>query len=208
MARNTGPVCRLCRREGEKLFLKGARCEGQKCALVRKNYIPGAHGGKRSFKKLSEYAKQLREKQKAKRIFGIAEKQFHIYYERAEKMDDITGDALLKLLEERLDNVLYRAGFAESRAMARQLASHGLVKLNGRKVTVPSITLKVGDKFEVVEKSKSAKMFEPLKKKKDTSPKWLEVDLPNLKAEVTKLPGKDDIDSSIESQLIVEFYSK
>jgi small subunit ribosomal protein S4 len=209
MARHTGPVCRLCRREGEKLFLKGARCEGQKCTLLKKNYIPGLHGGIRKFGgKMSEYAKQLREKQKAKRIFGISEKQFRIYYGKADKATDITGDALLKLLETRLDNAVYRAGMADSRAQARQIVSHGLVRVNGKKVTVPSILLKVDDKFEVKDKSKGSKIFDEIKKKKDASPKWLEVDLKNLSVEAKMLPDKEDIEASINSQLIVEFYSK
>lgn len=209
MARYAGPSCRLCRREGEKLFLKGVRCEGQKCALTRKNYIPGMHGGTRKFGgKMSEYARQLREKQKAKRIFGMSEKQFRSFYEKAAKLSDVTGEALLKLLELRLDNAVYRAGLAESRTMGRQIVGHGLIRLNGKRVITPSIILKVGDKFEVRTKSKGSKLFENLKKKKDVSPKWLEVNLPDLSAEVKILPDKDDIESSIENQLIVEFYSK
>lgn len=209
MSRYTGPSCKLCRREGEKLFLKGARCESQKCAITRKNYIPGIHGGQRKrFTKLSEYAKQLREKQKAKRIFGLSEKQFHLYYEKADNIGGITGDNLLVLLERRLDNAVYRSGLADSRAQGRQMVNHGLVTLNGKKVTIPSIIVQPGDKFAVKDKTKSSKLFENKIKQKDQSPKWLEVDLKNLSAEVKMLPDHDDIESSIESQLIVEFYSK
>lgn len=209
MSRYIGPSCRLCRREGEKLFLKGARCEGQKCALTRKSYIPGMHGMTKKFgNKMSEYGKHLREKQKARRIFGLSERQFHNLYNKASKSSAATGETFLKLLELRLDNATYRAGFADSRAMARQIVSHGLIRLNGKRVTVSSIQLKVGDKFEINGKKKDSKMFETAKKRKDTSPKWLVTDLKMLSAEVKALPSKEDFEPSIDSQLIVEFYSK
>ncbi|MBU1152077.1 30S ribosomal protein S4 [Patescibacteria group bacterium] len=208
MARYTGPVCKLCRREGEKLFLKGKRCETPKCAMLKKNYPPGAHGNKRSFGQKSEYSKQLREKQKAKRIFAIAEKQFRKYYEMADKKSGVTGDLLLQILESRLDNTIYRAGFSDSRSQARQAISHGLIKVNGRKVKTPSILVKEGSKIEIVERAKTSKLFENLAKKKDTSPKWLKVDLKKPIAEVLSLPTKEDTQQGIESQLIVELYSK
>ncbi len=208
MARYTGSKCKLCRREGEKLFLKGSRCEGQKCAITRRNYAPGQLG-KNRFGKQTEYGRHLRAKQKARRIYGISESQFAEYYKKADKQSEVTGTALLKLLETRLDNVIYRAGLAESRDQARQIVSHGLIKLNGRTVDVPSITVKVGDSFEVKEGKKGSPLFEAAKKnKKFKSPKWLNVDLGNLKGEVIAMPEKDDAESNIDTQLIVEFYSK
>ncbi len=208
MSRYTGPKCKLCRREGEKLFLKGARCEGQKCAITRRNYAPG-QVGKNTFKKQSEYAKQLRAKQKARRIYGIGEKQFKKYYSVADRKDGPTGGELLKQLEVRLDNVVYRAGFTESRDQARQAVGHGLVKLNGRRVDIPSIQVKVGDKIEVRKASQGSELFKPAKEnKKFKAPKWLNVDLSNLKGEIINMPEADDGESSIDTQLIVEFYSK
>ncbi len=206
--RYTGPVCRLCRREGEKLFLKGAKCTSQKCPLLKKNYAPGATGAKSSFKKQSEYGKQLREKQKAKRIYQTTERQFKKYYQMAASKEGITGETLLRLLEQRLDNVVYRAGFAESRRQARQLVGHGLIKVNGRKCTISSRLVKVGDKVKTNPKTKGVKVFENLDKQKDQSPKWLKTDLKAGETEVTFLPEKDDTERSIQSQLIVEFYSK
>jgi len=199
--RYTGPVCRLCRREGEKLFLKGEKCTSQKCPLMKKNYAPGQTAGKSSFKKQSEYGRQLRNKQKAKRIYGITEKQFRRYYDMSTKQEGITGDNLLKMLEQRLDNVVYRASFADSRSQARQFVGHGLVRLNGKKATTSSQLIKLGDKV-------SMKNAEKVEKRKDGSPKWLKVDMKKGEAEVTFLPEKDDTESSVDSQMIVEFYSK
>jgi len=206
--RYTGPVCRLCRREGEKLFLKGDKCTSQKCPLLKKNYAPGMHGTKSSFGKRSEFGRQLREKQKAKRIYQTTEKQFSRYYTLASKSTGITGDKMLQLLELRLDNVVYRAGFASSRRQARQVVGHGLIKINGRKCTISSRSVKLGDKVSVNPKTKGVKIFEGLDKKKDTSPKWLKTDLKKGEAEVAFMPEKDDLERSINAQLIVEFYSK
>jgi small subunit ribosomal protein S4 len=206
--RYTGPVCRLCRREGEKLFLKGDKCTSQKCPLLKKNYAPGLHGPRSSFGKRSEYGRQLREKQKAKRIYQTTERQFKKYYQMAAKRDGITGETLLQLLELRLDNIVYKAGFAVSRRQARQFVGHGLIKVNGRKCTVSSRLMKVGDKVAVNSKTKEVKVFEGLDKQKDTSPKWLKTDLKQGETEVTFLPEKEDVEQSINSQPIVEFYSK
>lgn len=208
MSRYHGPKCRLCRREANKLFLKGDRCETQKCALLRKNYAPGFHG-KTSFAKKSEYARQLREKQKARRIFGISEAQFRRYYQKSTQSPEATGETLLKLLERRLDNAVYRATFASSRDQARQMISHGLLTFNKRRVNVPSIQLKVGDVFEVRDKNKNSPLFtKVLTQQKNFAPKWLKVDFKNLRGEVADLPQKEDLESNIQVQLIVEFYSK
>lgn len=208
MSRYTGAKCRLCRREGEKLFLRGARCESQKCAITRRNYKPG-QVAKNTFGKLTEYAKQLRAKQKARRIYGISEKQFTIYSTEAMKKKEETGMALLKSLETRLDNTMYRAGFAESRNQARQLVSHGTVNLNGKRVDIPSIQLKVGDTFEIRSKSQKSPIFEKVRaNKKFKSPKWLKADNQALKCEVIYMPNKDDVEASVDTQLVIEFYSK
>jgi len=208
MSKYTGPKCRLCRREGIKLYLKGERCETQKCAMIRKNYAPGMHGPKSSFGKKSEYAKQLREKQKAKRIFSISEIQFREYYNKAAKTTGITADEILKLLETRLDNVIYRAGLASSRSQARQIVGHGLINLNGHSVTIPSIQVKIGDKFIIANKYKDSPLFTETAKKKPSNPKWLETDLKNLSGSMTRAPEKSELESSIAGHLIVEFYSK
>lgn len=201
------PVCRLCRREGEKLYLKGIKCESQKCPMIAKNYPPGQHG--QTIKRAkSEYLRQLREKQKAKRIFGLNEKQFHNYYALAIKTTGVTSYEFLKLLEKRFDNVIYRAGFASSRAQARQIVNHGLCFINGKKVHSNNYQLKIGDKFEIKEKSKKSKLFEETKNRKDMSPKWLKVDLKALSAEVIGNPGKDDFEKSIQPSFIIEYYSK
>lgn len=208
MARYTGAKCKLCRREGEKLFLKGERCEGGKCAITRRNYAPGQLG-KNKFKKPTEYARHLRAKQKARRMYGISESQFRSYYDKADKGTEPTGLGLLKLLETRLDNVIYRSGFATSRTKARQLVTHGHFKLNGRRVDIPSIILKVGDKFEVRESSKKSPVFSKLKEdKKFKSPNWLKVDLGSLSGEVLAIPDREDAEAGIDTQLIIEFYSK
>lgn len=208
MGRNIGPACKLCRREGEKLFLKGARCESPKCALIRKNYAPGMHGSKGSFGQKSEYTKQLREKQKAKRIFGIFERQFYNYYKAAETKPGITGDVFLQMLELRLDNATYRAGFAASRKQAREIVTHGLLKVNGRRVKTPSYKLKVGAIVEPTDQAKKSVLFTELGKNKDSSPKWLKVDLKKPSYEVISLPDKTDLQQNIQAQMIVELYSK
>jgi len=208
MGRIIGPACKLCRRKGEKLFLKGARCESSKCALTRKNYAPGIHGSKGSFGQKSEYTKQLREKQKAKRIFGIGEKQFRNYYNTAETKPGITGDVFLQMLELRLDNTAYRAGFAVSRKQAREIVTHGLLKVNGRRVKTPSYSLKVGSVVEPTPQAKKSVLFTELNKKKDQSPKWLKVDLKTPSFEVISLPDKNDLQQNITAQMIVELYSK
>ncbi|MBU4124645.1 MAG: 30S ribosomal protein S4 [Nanoarchaeota archaeon] len=206
--RYTGPVCRLCRREGEKLFLKGDKCTSQKCPLLKKNYAPGMHGTKSSFGKRSEFGRQLREKQKAKRIYQTTEKRFEKYYQLATKSAGITGDIILQLLELRLDNVVYRAGFACSRRQARQVVGHGLIKVNGRKCTISSRSVKIDDIISINPKTKGVKIFEGLDKQKDTSPKWLKTDLKKGETLVAFLPERDDTEKSINAQLIVEFYSK
>ncbi|MFA7685957.1 MAG: 30S ribosomal protein S4 [Candidatus Gracilibacteria bacterium] len=208
MGRIIGPACKLCRREGEKLFLKGSRCESAKCAILRKNYAPGIHGSKGSFGQKSEYTKQLREKQKAKRIFGIGEKQFHNYYTTANTKPGVTGDVFLRMLELRLDNVTYRAGFAVSRKQAREIVAHGLLKVNGRRVKTPSYSLKVGSVVEPTPQAKKSVLFTELNKKKDQSPKWLKVDLKAPSFEVISLPDKNDLQQNITAQMIVELYSK
>ena len=208
MARYTGPVCRLCRREGKKLYLKGERCVSGKCALDRRNTAPGQHGA--ATKKLKEYGKQTREKQSARRYYGVLEKQFVNYYEEATRQQGMTGENLLKLLERRYDNVVYRMGMANSRKEARQLVLHGHFTINGKKANIPSILVRSGDVIAVAENfKKSAKckaLAEALETK--TSPKWLEVDKANFVAKVVALPEREDIDFPFEEQLIVELYSK
>jgi len=206
MARYTGPSCRLCRREGEKLFLKGDRCYSDKCALSRRESAPGQHGARRG--KVSNYGVQLREKQKVKRFYGLLEKQFRETYNRAEKMTGKTGENLLSLLERRLDNTVYRLGFGSSRKEARQLVTHGHFTLNGRKADIPSIQLNVGDVIAVAEKSNASVKFKELAEKSVTTPKWLEGDTDKLEGKVIALPAREDIDLPIEAHLIVELYSK
>lgn len=208
MARYTGPACRLCRREGTKLFLKGDRCLSGKCAVDRRSSAPGQHGG--GNKKLKEYGIQLREKQKAKRYYGVLEKQFKGYYNRAVKAEGVTGENLLSLLERRLDNVVYRMGLADSRKEARQLVLHEHFRLNGKKVNIPSITVKVGDVITVKEGSRSSDKIKYLIDSLDTrlTPKWMDVDKSNAVATVTTLPSREDVDFPFEEHLIVELYSK
>lgn len=203
MSRYTGPKARLCRKFGTNIF--GSPKYDK--ILAKRNYAPGFHG-KAKFSKKSEFGKQLEEKQKARMMFGISEKQFKKYYEKASRMLGITGNNLLTLLERRIDNAIFRSGLAKTRMQARQMASHGLVNLNGKRITVASIQLKTGDVVEVREKTKSSKMFDDVKKQKDKSPKWLTTDLKNLKFEVKALPDKEDTERLINSQMIVEFYSK
>ncbi|MGB9904600.1 MAG: 30S ribosomal protein S4 [Desulfotomaculales bacterium] len=208
MARYTGSTCRLCRREGAKLFLKGDRCYSPKCAIERRSYAPGIHGQNR--KKLSEYGIQLREKQKARRIYGVLETQFRNYFARAERMKGITGENLLQLLERRLDNVVYRLGLASSRAEARQLVKHGHFRVNGRKTTIPSFLLRAGDVVEVAEKSKESPKFAELLERaaEQTPPPWLEYDKERTAGRVLALPTREQIDVPVQEHLIVELYSK
>ena len=209
MARYTGAVCRLCRREGQKLFLKGDRCYTDKCSIERRGYAPGQHGNARN-KKLSEYGVQLREKQKAKRYYGVLEGQFSEYFEMANKKAGVTGSNLLSILETRLDNVVYRLGFAMSRAEARQLVTHGHFTVNGRKVSIPSFLVKPGMVITLKETSRD---LEKIKSSVEANasrpaPKWLEYDANNMVAKVVAVPQRDDIDLPIEEHLIVELYSK
>ncbi len=207
MARYTGPSCRLCRREGEKLYLKGDRCYTDKCALTKRSYAPGQHGTSR--KKLSNYGLQLREKQKAKRYYGLLESQFRKYFEMADRKTGITGENLLSILESRLDNVVFRLGFASSRKEARQLVQHGHFTINGKKVDIPSYLVSVGEVITIKEKSKASNKFKELSEGlKGTAPQWLTVDVEKLEGKVVSLPSRDDIDLPIAENLIVELYSK
>ncbi|CZR95329.1 MULTISPECIES: 30S ribosomal protein S4 [unclassified Clostridioides] len=207
MARYTGASCRQCRREGMKLFLKGDRCYTDKCAIVKRNYAPGQHGQGR--KKVSNYGLQLREKQKVKRIYGVLETQFRNLYERAENMPGKAGENLLSLLERRLDNVVYRMGLASSRKEARQLVAHGHFTLNGNKVDIPSLVVKVGDVIEVKEKSRSSAKFKNLVEVNSRiAPKWLEANVEGMTAKVVGVPTREDIDLEIAEHLIIELYSK
>ena len=208
MARYTGPNCKMCRREGCKLYLKGERCTNGKCAFDHRSTAPGQHGAAR--KKVGEYGKQLRDKQKARRYYGVLEGQFKHYYELAEKMDGIVGANLLVLLESRLDNVVYRMGMGESRKESRQLVLHEHIELNGKKANVPSIIVKAGDVITVRENFRDSEKCKALAEsmKDKTAPKWLEVNKDGLSAKVVALPEREDIDFPIEEQLIVELYSK
>ncbi|MCX7846171.1 MAG: 30S ribosomal protein S4 [Dictyoglomaceae bacterium] len=206
MARYTGPDCRLCRREGIKLFLKGTKCFGNKCPFDRRKTVPGQHG--RTQRKLTEYGLRLREKQRLKRIYGVLERQFRRYFEEASKGKGVTGERLLQILETRLDNVVYRLGWALSRDQARQLVLHRKILVNGKKVNIPSYNVKIGDVIEIVEKD-----LIPVQEALETFsnkyvPAWLEVDIENLKGRVLRLPARDEIDVPIQEQLVVEFYSR
>ena len=208
MARYTDASCRLCRREGQKLFLKGDRCYTEKCAMVGRAYPPGMHGQGRS--KTSEYGSQLREKQKAKRYYGLLESQFRSYFEMAERRPGQTGENLLSILETRLDNVVYRLGFAMSRAEARQLVSHGHITVNGKRVNIPSFLVKPGMIISLRERSRN---LEKIKSNVEANafrqpPKWLEYDANNMIVKVVGVPAREDIDLPIEEHLIVELYSK
>ena len=209
MARYTDAVCRICRREGDKLFLKGDRCYTDKCAIQRRSYAPGQHGQARN-KKLSEYGMQLREKQKAKKYYGLLENQFAHYFELAEKMSGMDGENLLKLLESRLDNVVYRAGFAMSRPEARQLVSHAHFTVNGKKVNIPSYLCKPGDVIAIKESSMSSDKFKMVIEANSSRPalNWLSVDRQKGVANIVNLPARDEIDLQVEEHLIVELYSK
>ncbi len=211
MAKYTDPVCKLCRREGEKLFLKGERCLTEKCAFARREYAPGVHGRSEQYRhrRESDFARQLRAKQKARRIYGVLERQFRRYYEESLKRRGLTGLNLLQVLESRLDNVIYRLGFAQSRAQARQLVNHGHFMVNGRRTTVPSLLVKVGDKIQVREGSRGRDYFKQLPSYiKQDVPLWLERDLSTLSASVLRLPERSEIDGNLEEQLIVEYYSR
>ena len=208
MARYTGPACKICRREGKKLFLKGDRCTSGKCALDRRSTAPGQHGA--ATKKQREYGMQLREKQKAKRYYGVLEKQFKNYFVEAARKDGMTGENLLKLIERRLDNVVYRMGMAESRKEARQLVLHEHFELNGKKVNIPSIIVRAGDEIKVRDNFKNSAKFKSLAEALETknAPKWLSVDKAACAAKVVALPAREDIDFEFNEQLIVELYSK
>ena len=201
-------VCRICRREGMKLFLKGTRCETEKCAFERRGYAPGQHGQKR--RKDTEYGLQLREKQKVKRIYGLLERQFRRYFSIASRKKGVTGETLLQLLEQMLDNTVFRMGFAESRRQARQVVRHGMILVNGKKVDIPSYTLKSGDKIAIQEKFKEntalKRSLETLQKR--GVPEWLEVDSGALSGTFKKIPTKEEIALPVQEQLIVELYSK
>ena len=208
MARYTGPVCRLCRREGTKLFLKGDRCVSGKCALDRRSTAPGQHGA--ANKKMREYGLQMREKQKTRRYYGVLEKQFVNYFEEADRKEGMTGENLICLLERRIDNVVYRMGFAASHKEARQLVLHGHFTLNGKKVNIPSLINKAGDVIAVKEASRESVKFKALAEAAATAnaPKWLEVKADAMTATVLNLPAREDVDFDFNEQLIVELYSK
>jgi small subunit ribosomal protein S4 len=212
MAKYNGPVCKLCRREGEKLFLKGSRCFTPKCAFERRGYAPGQHGKSSQFsrKRESDYQRQLRAKQKARRVYGMLERQFHRFYAASLKRRGMTGLNLLQVLESRLDNVVYRLGYAESRAQARQLVTHGHFTVNGRRTDVPSMILNAGDMIAVREGSVKREYFKGLSDMAETHtvPGWLTRDLKNLAGTVARLPERSEIDGNLAEQSIVEYYSR
>ena len=206
MSRYTDANCKLCRREGQKLFLKGERCYSSKCAIERRNYAPGQHGQAR--KKQSEYGIQLREKQKAKRFYGVQETQFRNLFDKAAQRTGKTGENLMILLETRLDNVVFRLGFAASRKEARQLVTHGHFTVNGKKADIPSMEVKAGDVIAVKEKSQSSPKCKEIKEMSITVPAWMSVDVNKLEGKVVAMPRREDIDTPIAEHLIVELYSK
>ena len=208
MARYTEAVCKLCRREGQKLFLKGERCYTDKCAITRRAYAPGQHGQGR--KKASEYGMQLRAKQMTRRFYGVLENQFHHYYEMGTKMPGKAGDNLLILLESRLDNVVYRCGWANSRAEARQLVVHGHFTVNGKKVDIPSYLVKPGELISIKDSSRQSDKIKSVIETNSSRPvpKWLDVDAANAQAKVAAMPAREDIDLEVDETLIVELYSK
>jgi len=207
MARYTGAVCRLCRREGVKLYLKGEKCYSDKCPVVKRATPPGQHGASR--RKPTEYAIQLREKQKARRFYGVMEKQFERYFELAARKKGVTGEVLLQTLERRLDNIVYRMGFAASRAEARQIVKHSHIEVNGRKVNIPSYLVREGDVVAVREGSREHKRIKELAAAATrTVPAWLSVDPEALRGTVLRLPNRDEIDTPVQEQLIVEYYSR
>ncbi|NWF76142.1 MAG: 30S ribosomal protein S4 [Nitrospirae bacterium] len=208
MARYIGSLCRICRREGDKLFLKGDRCYTEKCAIERRKYPPGQHG--QGYRKLSDYGVQLREKQKVRRMYGILERQFRRYFSEAERKKGITGDKLLQIIESRLDSIVYRMGFASNRRKARQLIGHGHILVNGKRVNLPSYTIKGGDIIEVKESSKDIpEITDSISKSEHRGmPAWVEVDIANLRGKVLQIPSREDIQLPVQEQLIVELYSK
>ena len=208
MARYTGPACKLCRREGQKLFLKGERCYSDKCSVGRREYAPGQHGQGR--KKTSDYGLHLRAKQKARRFYGVNEVQFNHYFEIAERKQGVTGENLLKILESRLDNVVYRMGLASSRAEARQLIGHGHFEVNGGRVDIASYLLKAGDVVSLCEKSRDIEKIKAVAEANSARPipEWIDCDRANYQAKIVALPNRDQIDAPVDEQLIVEFYSK
>ncbi len=207
MARYTDAVCRLCRRENQKLFLKGDRCYSAKCPVVKRATAPGMHA--KSRRKASEYGLQLREKQKTKRTYGMLEKQFRSYFDKATNMKGAAGDNMLQLLERRLDNVVYRLGFGDSRAQARQIVNHGHITVNGKKVNIPSFIVKAGDVIAIAEGSTSIEKFKAMREGTNkTIPAWLELNSAELQGKVVELPKREDLDLGIEEHLIVELYSK
>ena len=212
MARYTGPVCKLCRREGEKLFLKGSRCLSPKCAIEVRNYPAGPHGKDTSFRRgrASDYSVQLREKQKVRRIYGVLERQFRRYFRDAQRRPGLTGENLLTLLESRLDNVVYRLGYADSRTQARQLVAHGHFNMNGRRTDIPSVIVRPGDKLEVREGSAKRPFFRALRENMSDrmSPEWLSRDTSRLTGEMVRVPERRDIEMTINEQLVVEYYSR
>lgn len=206
MAKYTDADCRLCRREGCKLFLKGDRCISPKCAMEKRPVVPGQHGLGR--KKVTEYGIQLREKQKVKRAYGLLEKQFRGYYEMATRMKGVVGENMLSLLERRLDNVVYRLGIGDSRSESRQVVNHGHILVNGKRVNIPSYLVKVGDEIEIKDSSKSLPKFAVLRDMKIVVPKWLEFNTSSMKGKILALPRRDDIDLNIQEHMIVELYSR
>ncbi|MGN0748060.1 MAG: 30S ribosomal protein S4 [Christensenellales bacterium] len=206
MAKLLSPDCRQCRREGCKLFLKGDRCTSKKCAIERRQTLPGQHGAAR--KRVTEYGLQLREKQKVKRAYGILEKQFRKYYEEAERMKGVTGENMLSLIERRLDNVVYRMGIGASRSECRQIVNHGHITVNGKRVNIPSFLVKVGDVIAIKENKRDLEMFKELKGMKIIMPKWLEFDSEKLEGKILALPTREDIDLNIKEHLIIELYSR
>lgn len=212
MARYTGPVCKLCRREGEKLFLKGEKCFSPKCPVERRGYPPGEHGRESMYRRrrVSDFQRQLREKQKMRRIYGVMERQFRRYYDRALKRRGMTGQALLQTLEQRLDNVVFRLGYASSRNQARQLVTHGHFNVNGRRTDVPSTLVQPGDQVSVREGSRGRPYFKTLAAEAESRnvPGWLERDLDRLGGKMLHLPEREDIDAALNEQLVVEYYSR
>lgn len=206
MAKYTNADCKLCRREGAKLFLKGERCSTKKCAMDRRPVAPGMHGVTR--KKASEYNVQLREKQKVKRAYGLLEKQFRAYYEEAERLNGVIGENMLALIEKRLDNVVYRMGIGSSRAQSRQVVNHGHITVNGKTVDIPSYQVKPGDVIAVKENKKENALFKELRGAKIVMPKWVEFDTENFTGKILDNPKREDIDLNINEQLIIELYSK
>lgn len=208
MARYIGPDCRQCRREGVKLYLKGDRCYSNKCAIDRRSYAPGQHGQGR--KKQSEYGTQLREKQKLRRIYGVLERQFELYFDKAERKSGITGENLLQILESRLDNIVYRLGFSTSRTQARQLVKHGHFNVNGHRVDIPSYLCRPGDIVEVREKSRSTDLFKEMASAASArgTLTWLDVDYEAMRGRVVALPKREQIDVPVQEHMIVELYSR